>query len=96
MEAKSGKLEILCVKAPYTVPNGVAGEWHMFFIPNDSLEKMPLVTSGVSPKIRVAKKLHGLFTLLVGLNISPITIPIIPNETSLLGPRDAALDPNSI
>jgi hypothetical protein len=92
LNSKSGKIEILCVEAPITVPNGVSGEWHLFFIPNGSQEKMPLVTSGVNPRIRIARKLHGLFTLMAGLNISPIVIPIVPNESSILEPVSTILN----
>ncbi len=76
-----GKLEVLCIEAPITVPNGVAGEWHIFFVPSGTEDRIPLITSGANPRIRVLKKLHGLFMLLVSFGFSPVCIPIEPNQS---------------
>ena len=80
-----GKIEVKCIVTPEAITNAVAGEWEIYYISNALPdERVPLVTSGRNPRLRVAKRLHGLFTLLHSLNLSPIEIPTIPGQACLL------------
>lgn len=74
---KEGVMELICNKPPISGSDGVSGEWQIFYLPNGTKDRLPLITSSPDPKIRILTKLHGVFMLLVTTGVSPVSIPIM-------------------
>ncbi len=93
LHKEMGSIEVECTVDPQVKMNAVVGIWHVYFAPNEGGPRVPIITSGKNPKIRVLKRLHGIFILLHQLGISPILIPNVAGETTKMRlPKSSNVD----